>query len=197
MFPHILQSLNALIAFHHVTLIDGTGGEPLPDATVAVRERQIIYAGMARTWLPSLQEDIINIDLAGKYLLPGLIDCHVHLAGSGDPDGRLGGDDSAVAVRMLHNARRSLSAGVTTVRDLGGWNNVEFAVRAAIQRGDFCGPRLILAGRYISSSEAGAQRYAGMYCLARGPEEVRKAARRADPPRRGSCLPRGDRILAG
>ena len=169
--------MNILIAFHHVTLIDGTGREPVPDATVAVRERQITYAGKARTWLPSLDEDILNIDLSGKYLLPGLIDCHVQLARGGEPHGRIDGDDGIVAVRMLSNARRNLAAGITTVRDLGGWNQLEFAVREAIERGDFCGPRLVLTGRCISGSEAAAAQYPGRYRLARGADEVRKAAR--------------------
>ena len=93
--------MNALIVLHHVTLIDGTGKEPLPDATVAVRGREIIYAGPAKTWQPSLQEDILNIDFAGKYVLPGLIDCHVHLAGSGEPDGRFAANDGSMALKIL------------------------------------------------------------------------------------------------
>ena len=132
--------MNALITLHHVTLIDGTGRDPEPDATVALRDGRIIYAGKARKWLPSLQEDILNMDFSGKYLLPGLIDCHVQLARSGEPHGRIEGDDGAIALRVLHNARRSLAAGITTLRDLGGWNELEFSVREAIQRGDFCGP---------------------------------------------------------
>ena len=169
--------MDALIALHHVTLIDGTGREPLPDATVAVRDRKIIYADKARTWLPSLQEDILNIDLSGKYLIPGLIDSHVHLAGSGEPDGKFEADDGSMALKMLKNARRNLAAGITTVRDLGGWNEVEFSVRKVIQHGDFVGPRMFLAGRFISTSESGAKHYEGMYCIASGAEAVRKAAR--------------------
>ena len=169
--------MNALIVLHHVTLIDGTGKEPLPDATVAVRGREIIYAGPARTWQPSLHEDILNIDLAGKYVLPGLIDCHVHLAGSGEPDGRFGASDGSMALKILKNARRNLAAGITTVRDLGGWNEVEFEVRRSIQAGEFSGPRMILAGRFISISESGADHYKGMYCIADGVEAVRKAVR--------------------
>jgi imidazolonepropionase-like amidohydrolase len=169
--------VNILIAFHHVTLIDGTGRDPLPDATVAVRDRRIVYAGESRRWLPSLQEDILNIDLSGKHLLPGLIDCHAHLAGTGGPDGRFDGDDGAVALRMLHNARRDLELGITTICDLGGWNGLEFAVRSTVQRDEFCGPRLLLSGRCISASEAGLSRFPGMYLMASGADAVRKAVR--------------------
>ncbi len=177
LFPRILNPLDTLIAFQNITLIDGTGSEPVPDATLAVRGDRIVYAGKARKWQPSLKEDILNLDFAGKYLMPGLIDCHVHLSGSGEPDSRFGTDDASMAFRILANARRNLAAGITTVRDLGGWNELEFAVRAAIQRGEFSGPRLMLAGRFISITESGADHYEGMYRIADGVEEVRKATR--------------------
>ena len=180
MFPRILipvNPTNALLVFQNVTLIDGTGREPVPEATVAVRDGKILYAGKARRWQPSLQEDILNLELGGKYLMPGLIDCHVHLSGSGEPDSRFNVDDGSMTLKILGNARKNLAAGITTVRDLGGWNELEFAVRGAIQRGEFSGPRLILAGRFISISESGADHYEGMYRIADGVEQVRKAAR--------------------
>jgi len=180
MFPRILKSvnaMNALVVFQNVTLIDGTGCEPLPEATVAVRDGKIVYAGKAKRWQPSLQEDILNLELGGKYLLPGLIDCHVHLSGSGEPDSRFKTDDGSMTLKILNNARRNLAAGITTLRDLGGWNELEFAVRGSIQRGEFTGPRLVLAGRFISISESGADHYEGMYRIADGVEQVRKAAR--------------------
>jgi imidazolonepropionase-like amidohydrolase len=157
--------------------MDGTGADPMPDATVAFRDGSLIYAGKARTWLPSLQEDVLNMDFTGKFLVPGLIDCHVQLARGGEPHGRIDGDDGVVALRILHNARRNLAAGITMVRDLGGWDGVEFAVRDSIQRGDFCGPRLVLSGRCITGSEAAVQQHPGRYRLVKGPDEARKAAR--------------------
>jgi imidazolonepropionase-like amidohydrolase len=170
--------MKTLIAFQNITLIDGTGAEPIPDATVGVRDGRIIYAGKAHKWQPSLEEDIINLDFGGKYIVPGLIDCHVHLSGGGEADSRFEEPtDGAMALKMLNNARRNLAAGITTVRDLGGWNELEFDVRRAIQSGQFSGPRLVLAGRFISISESGADHYFGMYRVADGVEEVRKAAR--------------------
>ena len=64
-FARILNSVDALIALHHVTLIDGTGKDPVTDATVALRDGNLVYAGTARTWQPSLQEDLLNLDLTG------------------------------------------------------------------------------------------------------------------------------------
>jgi imidazolonepropionase-like amidohydrolase len=169
--------MNTLIAFQNITLIDGTGSEPLANATVAVREGRIVYAGKAKKWLPSLEEDILNLDFTGKYLLPGLIDCHVHLSGSGEPDSQFKVDDGSMALKILSNARKNLAAGITTVRDLGGWNELEFAVRRTLRQGIFCGARLMLAGRFISITESGADYYEGMYRIADGVEEVRKAVR--------------------
>lgn len=169
--------MNFLIVFRNITLIDGTGREPLVNATVAVRDGKIIYAGKAKHWQPSYEEDIINLDYAGKYLLPGLIDTHVHLSGSGEPDSQFKTDDGSMALKILGNARKNLAVGITTVRDLGGWNELEFAVRRSIQRGEFSGSRLMLAGRFISITESGADYYEGMYRIADGVEAVRKAVR--------------------
>jgi imidazolonepropionase-like amidohydrolase len=169
--------MDALIAFQNINLIDGTGRDLLMNATVAVREGKIIYAGKAKKWQPSPGEDILNLDYGGKYLLPGLIDCHVHLSGSGEPDGQSKVDDGRMALKILGNARKNLAAGITTVRDLGGWNELEFAVRGAIRRGEFSGPRLMLAGRFISITESGADYHEGMYQIAGGVEQVRRAVR--------------------
>ena len=151
---------------------------------MGVRDGKIVYAGKARKWQPSLEEDIINLDFTGKYLLPGLIDCHVHLSGSGEPDSDFGVHDpagtqsaGAMALKILAMRAKNLAAGITTVRDLGGWNELEFAVRRSIEAGEFSGPRLVLAGRFISISESGADHYEGMYRIADGVEEVRKAVR--------------------
>lgn len=166
-----------MIVFRNITLIDGTGHEPITNATVAVRDGRIIYAGKAKHWQPSYEEDVINLDYAGKYLLPGLIDTHVHLSRSGEPDSQFKTDTGSMTLKMLNNARKNLAAGITTVRDLGGWNELEFAVRRSIQRGEFSGPRLMLAGCFISITESGADFYKGMYRIADGVEEVRKAIR--------------------
>src|SRR5512137_557500 len=131
-------TMNTLIAFQNITLIDGSGRAALPDATVGVRDGRIVYAGKARKWQPSLEEDIINLDFAGKVVIPGLIDCHVHLSGGGEADSHFDEPtDGAMTLKMLNNARRNLAAGITTVRDLGGWNELEFDVRRAIQAGEF------------------------------------------------------------
>ena len=122
------------------------------------------------------------IDVEGAYLLPGLIDCHVHLCmptESADPDnpwrGKLPGD---IAIYAAEAAKRTLMAGVTTARDVGGWDYHEIAVRNAINRGEIPGPRLFCAGRLLSITTATTSFYPGMYETADGPEQVRAAARK-------------------
>ena len=158
------------------TLIDGTGRDPIENAVIAIREGKIAYAGPASTWDEAGGESI-TLNLQGGYVLPGLIDAHVHLSGSGEADSQFYAPTGQMALKILSNAQKNLAAGVTTVRDLGGWSELEFDVRRSIQRGDFAGPRMCLAGRFISITEAGADYYAGMYRVADGMDEVRKAVR--------------------
>ena len=165
------------------SLIDGTGREPIADAVIAISEGKIIYAGSASGWNARVElsrndaGQAITVDLHGQYVLPGLIDAHVHLSGSGEADSQFYAPTGAMALKILSNAQKNLAAGITTVRDLGGWSELEFDVRRAIQRGEFAGPRMCLAGRFISITEAGADYYVGMYRVADGVDEVRKAVR--------------------
>ena len=159
------------------TLIDGTGGAPIENAVVAIREGKIMYAGAASGWNDAGGEEATSLDLLGKFVLPGLIDCHVHLSGSGEADSQFFMPTGQMALKILKNAQRNLAAGITTVRDLGGWSELEFDVRRAVQRSEFAGPRMCLAGRFISITEAGADYYIGMYRVADGVDEVRKAVR--------------------
>ncbi|MGH7187328.1 MAG: amidohydrolase family protein, partial [Pseudomonadota bacterium] len=122
-----------------------------------------------------------TIDLGGYYLLPGLIDCHVHLAmptDEPDPSAVSRWPDALIAIHAMKAAERTLLGGTTTVRDCGGWNYVEMAVRKAVERGWCIGPRMFLAGRLLSITTGGADYYPGMYEVANGPDEVRAAARR-------------------
>ncbi|MBC6405785.1 MAG: amidohydrolase family protein [Rhodospirillales bacterium] len=118
-----------------------------------------------------------RIDTAGATLLPGLIDCHVHLIYSGD------GDPRAVCGRMsvgqivltaLDNAQASLAGGIAALRDCGGKDYLEFAVRDACNRGTFQGPAIRCAGRMICMT-GGHGNYIGR--VADGVDEVVKAVR--------------------
>ena len=132
-----------------------------------------------------------EIDLKQSFVLPGLIDCHVHLSHEFTPDVRLRAvteTDAEVAYKAAVNARKNLDAGFTTVRDLGGRSTVVFALRDAINRGDIVGPRVIAAGEPITvtgghgdDSNGYRQELFGVpgadKAVADGPDECRKAVR--------------------
>ena len=93
------------------------------------------------------------IDLKSSFVLPGLIDSHVHLTGEQGPTSRMDAVTQSTADAAMAGARfarRTLMAGFTTVADLGGPNEAVFALRAATARGDVPGPRIIAAGSSIS-----------------------------------------------
>jgi imidazolonepropionase-like amidohydrolase len=146
-------------------------------ADIAIERERI--ASVAADAKPASGDRVV--DVRGAWLLPGLIDCHVHITvptEPADPGASAKRSDAAVALYAAKAAERTLLCGITTARDVGGWNYVEMAVRDAINAGACIGPRLFLAGRLLSITTATADYYPGMYETANGVEEVRKAARK-------------------
>jgi imidazolonepropionase-like amidohydrolase len=154
------------------SLIDGTGAEPVRGRAVVVegdRITQVVDDARAPRGR--------RIDLSGCTLLPGLINCHVHLCfgAEADPVRALKDEPPALtALKALRRAQETVEAGVTTVRDLGGREYVELAVRRAIAEGLFPGPRILGAGRPVCMT-GGHGNFIGRE--ADGPDDVRKAVR--------------------
>ncbi len=169
--------MTSTLVLKQITLIDGTGRPPQEQVVLAIRDRRIAYIGPEAGWIPTPDEAVTVLDLPGRYVLPGLIDCHVHLACDGAPDSRLHGDIGWTTLLMLKHAQNSLAAGITTVRDVGGRHMQEFLVRRAIESGLWAGPRMQLSGKLLSITSSGTEYYDGMYREADGVDEVRKAAR--------------------
>jgi imidazolonepropionase-like amidohydrolase len=121
------------------------------------------------------------VDLAGAYVLPGFFDCHVHICANTQNANVAEGWGNAlpgtIAIYAAQAARKMLLAGITTARDVGGWDYHEIAVREAIRAGWIPGPRLFCAGKILSITSSTTPYYRGMYEEADGPEAVRKAAR--------------------
>jgi imidazolonepropionase-like amidohydrolase len=96
------------------------------------------------------------IDLSGQFVLPGLIDSHVHLdSDAGGTAGLIEGltdNVPAVTLRTLANARKTLDAGFTTVRNMGDGSGATMAIRDAAARGEVLAPRIVDAGRSISTT---------------------------------------------
>jgi imidazolonepropionase-like amidohydrolase len=135
--------------YRDLTLLDGTGAAPVADAAVAVEDGTIVYTGPA-AGAPASPPGERVVELGGRVLLPGFIDAHVHL---GMEDSRELINNALDRTRSLHafetgdRMRRTLEAGVTSVRDLGG---ADAGFRQAQERGLVRGPRMSLALRLMS-----------------------------------------------
>src|SRR3989475_12359610 len=126
------------------TLIDGTGAPPVRDALVTIESGRIEAAttGGSSGSRPAVGE---GIDASGLTVLPGLIDCHDHLAFHGYDLARRWGLDEPRSTRHLRTARvagQILTSGYTAVRDAGG---LDAGFRLAVHEGLIPGPRLVLS----------------------------------------------------
>ncbi|GAA3991537.1 amidohydrolase family protein [Mucilaginibacter dorajii] len=132
-------------------LIDGTSATAQTQITIVVEGKNII--DIQKGYTSGTGADKL-INLQSKTVMPGLIDCHVHLESEFNKNSAIEGftlTDADVAYRASVYAKRTLMAGFTTVRDLGG-TGVNISLRKAIRQGLVDGPRIITAGRAISAS---------------------------------------------
>jgi imidazolonepropionase-like amidohydrolase len=132
-------------------LLDGTGTPAVTDAALLVEGGRIGYAGPA-AGLPEDAGRLPSLEFPGATLLPGLVDAHVHLVASGDPD-LAAGLPKTEAERMLAavvNARRNLDRGVTLVRDLGAPGAEAVLAGRAVEEGALAGPRVVAAGPAVT-----------------------------------------------
>ena len=138
------------------TLIDGTGHDPISNAAIVIEGGRIRAVG-ARAAV-NVPEGAKVIEADGMTLLPGLIDCHVHLAmraGMALAD-RVMTPPSLNLLYAVPNSRVTLEAGITTVRDAGG---TPAGVRIAVERGLFPGPRMLVAVSILSQTGGHADGY--------------------------------------
>jgi imidazolonepropionase-like amidohydrolase len=146
-------------------------------ASVLVESEQIVRVGTASDAVP---EGAAVVDLGGRTLLPGLIDAHVHVTAFDLPVPLKG--EAVVAREVKHHfiaagLRAMLRMGITTVRDVGAFDDDLLHARRAIELGAFAGPRILACGRILSATSPGGAHFAGMYREADGPDEMRKATR--------------------
>ncbi|MDQ6899880.1 MAG: amidohydrolase family protein [Candidatus Dormibacteraeota bacterium] len=137
-------------AVHAEALLDPETGKTVRSATVLIEDCRVVAAGRRKE--VKVPRDAVVVDAEGLTVLPGLIDCHVHLCfpGSGlDLGERLAAPASLVVLQAVESCRKTLNAGFTTVRDAGGTPN---GVRLAVERGLFPGPRMVLAIQILSQT---------------------------------------------
>lgn len=186
----LAQPASTTTYIHAGRLLDRPGQSPRGPSTIIVRDGKVAEV---RDGFVAPEAGAKVVELKDKFVLPGLIDMHVHMYSSGDPlTGRLevtSRDREDDAFYAANNAKADLMAGFTTVRDLGGPPRGVRALRDAINRGDVAGPTIINAGEMISvagghgdlgglnqeSYEAFHPRDFNNVC--NGPDDCRRAAR--------------------
>lgn len=125
---------------HNGTLIDGTGSNPIPNAKVLIRDNRIIEVGTSINHKLDDGIAVNRIDAQGGFILPGLIDTHVHMMFEySSLESRVGTPFSTNFYKAIHHMRKTLDAGITTVRDAGG---TDYGVKHAIETGLITGPRM-------------------------------------------------------
>ena len=164
-------------------LIDGRAAQPRDHVAVSVEDGLIVSI-----------EDIAGrpvpegaVDIGGRTLLPGLIDAHAHVTsdlerspGFGPPPPLQGEEPRPDALRwfvLAKAARAMLHAGITTVRDVGSFDDEAIVLREAIRLGLTEGPRILTCGRIISATAPGGRIFGSMYHEADGPWAMRQAVR--------------------
>lgn len=160
----------------HARLFDGTSSPVRDDVTVVVEDGRI--AAVAEGTASSPAGTVI--DLEGRFLMPGLIDCHAHVAAAdlpAVPEGAEALRPGVVGHLVVASLRKALAMGITTIRDVGSYGETVLEVRQAMRCGAFRGPRLLTCGRIVSATSAGGRHFATMYREADGPDEMRKAVR--------------------
>ncbi len=162
-------------------LLDVTTGTYVGNPVVRIENGVITSVETRKAGAP------VTLDLGDVTLLPGLTDCHVHLIGSDEqtPYQKLTETTAHAAIEGVVNARKTLEAGFTMVRDLGARDFADVALRDEIGAGRVPGPRMLVATNSISATgghgdlndlpeDVRVQRYSG---IADGPEEIRKKVR--------------------
>ena len=149
------QPVNDVIIIHAGTLLDRPGQAPRRAASLILRNGKVeaVRDGyVAASAFPGARV----IDLSTKFVLPGLIDSHVHLdSDRAGVEGQLSGltdSPASFAYEAAWNARKTLMAGFTTVRNLGNSDGVTLALRDAVAMGRVPGPRILDAGAAISTT---------------------------------------------
>lgn len=144
-------SKDEVIVIKGGTLIDGNKGEPVEDAVVIIQGDRIVNVGPSKNVkLPATVDK--EIDASDLFIVPGLIDLHVHFTQQrGDDFSRYRDSDAAAAIRATLLSGQFINAGITAVRDVGTRDDVALRIKEAVERHLIDGPRVLWSGQLIVS----------------------------------------------
>ena len=166
-------------------LIDGLGGSPVDQSSILIKNNIIEMIGPVESIQAPAEAEVI--DAAGRTIMPGLIDAHIHFWGLRNMAAIswVLDDPTVRAMRTVFDAWKLVDAGFTTVRDCGGTNAL--ALKEGIAAGDLIGPRVLASGRAVTQTGGHGDPVhflpvdwsarSGVGRMADGVDEVRKAAR--------------------
>lgn len=138
---------------HAGQLLAVPGEKPLTKQTIVIEDGKISAVKAGFICPQEIAKDAELIDLSSSFVMPGLMDMHVHLQGELGPNNdsqTLRMSDADVLVKSSYFAKKTLMAGFTTVRDLGSKAEQIFALRDGINKGLMPGPRIFAAGSSVS-----------------------------------------------
>lgn len=159
------------LLLHGGRMVDGRGPRG-GSLDLLIRDARIVAIG------PNLDDaDATPVDLAGRWVVPGLMNAHTHLCldGGPDPETVLRGENrTETVIRSAARLEATLRAGVTTIRDVGGVDGIDIELARLVDAGEIDGPKVIPSGRVVTMT-GGHGWWMGLQ--ADGPDAVRRAAR--------------------
>lgn len=185
------SALSNTQVIHAGSLLSIPGKAPVKNQTLVITDGVITAIKKGFVKPKEISKNATLIDLSSSFVLPGLMDMHVHLQGEFSPKNdseKLRMSDADKLVKSAYFAKKTLMAGFTTVRDLGGSPEQSFALRDGIKKGYLDGPRIIAAGSNVAVT-GGHGDVDGMspdlldmhtaQTICDGPYDCRRATRRA------------------
>jgi imidazolonepropionase-like amidohydrolase len=175
------------LVFERATVLDCTGRDPQPEMRVQVEDGRILRIG--KTDGSVIPRNAQVIDCGGRFLMPGLLDAHVHLASTElDEHNEVETPPAVLSLRIAKQIEDALDNGFTTVRDAGG---LDWGFKEAVRLRLISGPRLLISGPFISQTGGHADHrprslrpsspwlsgWSRESLIADGADEVRRAAR--------------------
>lgn len=133
-----------MLVFENAIVLDGTGQEAFGPTTVVVEGERIMSVGEAYAG------DADRINLSGKVLMPGIVQAHGHIMLEFDGVNPPLDPETLATVRAVKRLEAIVHAGITTFRDMSGYNSIELVLRQSIKKGLIKGPRLVCAGRRLA-----------------------------------------------
>jgi imidazolonepropionase-like amidohydrolase len=148
-----LSAQQPALVIEHVTLIDGNGGPPVANATIVIDGKRIKEVGAGNVEIP---RGARRIDGKGKYVIPGLMDMHVHLRGGPSEDAL----SPSVTARGLSALHSYLYCGVTTIYDIGNDPDYIFSFREKERAGEIVAPRIFASGNLVTAPNGHGEKVA-------------------------------------